>query len=79
MAFTRTARASAASEVALLSDGIPRLSRCHDWMVAGERKENSMIQKNWQELIKPNKIEFSSKGRDARPRWSPSRSSAASA
>ncbi len=39
-----------------------------------------MIQKNWQELIKPNKVEFSS----VRPtpkvdRLSPSRSSAASA
>src|SRR3954454_88137 len=33
----------------------------HDWMVAGQRKESIMIQKNWQELIKPNKIEFSSK------------------
>src|SRR3954454_8849278 len=33
----------------------------HDWMVAGPRKEDTMIQKNWQELIKPNKIEFSSK------------------
>src|SRR5437899_3971464 len=30
-------------------------------MVAGQRKEDTMIQKNWQELIKPNKIEFSSK------------------
>src|ERR1700755_2972508 len=30
-------------------------------MVAGQRKESIMIQKNWQELIKPNKIEFSSK------------------
>src|SRR5688500_14386382 len=30
-------------------------------MVAGYRKEDKMIQKNWQELIKPNKIEFSSK------------------
>src|SRR3954449_9292902 len=30
-------------------------------MVAGKRKDNQMIQKNWQELIKPNKIEFSSK------------------
>src|SRR3954470_12723256 len=35
----------------------------HDWMVAGQRKESIMIQKNWQELIKPNKIEFSSKGK----------------
>ena len=35
----------------------------HDWMVAAQRKENQMIQKNWQELIKPNKIEFSSKGK----------------
>src|SRR5690606_4693087 len=35
----------------------------HDWMVAGQRKEETMIQKNWQELIKPNKIEFSSKGK----------------
>src|SRR5690606_9517650 len=32
-------------------------------MVAGARKENEMIQKNWQELIKPNKVEFSSKGK----------------
>jgi DNA-directed RNA polymerase subunit alpha len=32
-------------------------------MVAGTRKENEMIQKNWQELIKPNKVEFSSKGK----------------
>jgi DNA-directed RNA polymerase subunit alpha len=32
-------------------------------MVAGQRKENKMIQKNWQELIKPNKIDFNSKGK----------------
>jgi DNA-directed RNA polymerase subunit alpha len=32
-------------------------------MVAAQRKEDTMIQKNWQELIKPNKIEFSSKGK----------------
>jgi len=32
-------------------------------MVAGKRKDNRMIQKNWQELIKPNKIDFSSKGK----------------
>ena len=36
-----------------------------------------MIQKNWQELIKPNKIEFSSKGKTQTHRWLPSRSSAA--
>jgi len=30
-------------------------------MVVGKRKEGNMIQKNWQELIKPNKVEFSSK------------------
>jgi DNA-directed RNA polymerase subunit alpha len=32
-------------------------------MVAGYWKDRTMIQKNWQELIKPNKIEFSSKGK----------------
>ncbi|HEV7306765.1 MAG TPA: DNA-directed RNA polymerase subunit alpha, partial [Ensifer sp.] len=28
-----------------------------------ERKAENMIQKNWQELIKPNKVEFVSSGR----------------
>jgi DNA-directed RNA polymerase subunit alpha len=32
-------------------------------MVVGKRKEGTMIQKNWQELIKPNKVEFSSKNK----------------
>ena len=43
--------------------------------------DNVTIQKNWQELIKPNKLQVSAGGdaRSARPPWSPSRSSAASA
>jgi len=32
-------------------------------MVAGNGRKIRMIQKNWQELIKPNKIEFNSKGK----------------
>ena len=42
--------------------GIFQIAR-HDWMVAGCWKDHIMIQKNWQELIKPNKIDFSSKGK----------------
>ena len=43
--------------------------------------ENVTIQKNWQELIRPDKLQVSAgrTTRAARRRWSPSRSSAASA
>ena len=43
--------------------------------------DNVTIQKNWQELIRPNKLQVSRRRRRAacRPRWWPSRSNAASA
>ena len=42
---------------------------------------NVTIQKNWQELIRPNKLQVSAgrRSRAARRRWLPNRSSAASA
>ena len=73
----RTCRASAAAEIFPTRRSGVRARKTAPL----KRWVQDVIQKNWQELIRPNKLQVTA-GADAEARsrrWSPSRSSAASA